>query len=72
MKNEKVMQEVKKKYLKDVPDNKIRIASKNVVLFLKIYNRLCHTCKTKIKKNPTMPWNEYCEKCQNMAETLSR
>jgi hypothetical protein len=44
--------------------------SKNIGTFTKIYNNLCRDCQIKVFNNPSMDFNQYCDKCKASIEKL--
>lgn len=66
-----IINEAKNKYLRGVSDRKILSASKKMKLFIEIYNKLCGSCKSKISKNPALPYENYCDKCKEMINECS-
>jgi hypothetical protein len=38
-----------------------------VTQFVKIYNKLCPSCKLKVRRKPHMDLASYCKACQEMA-----
>ena len=41
---------------------------KFVMLFVKLYNKLCKDCKRKVTNNPRMDVKDYCKDCQTLIE----
>lgn len=63
---EKLVQDMVHKHGKQ----KVKAAAKSIKKFIRIYNRLCRSCKVRAMRNPALPHNQLCSKCKSMSEEV--